>query len=97
MAGTMEAITWHGEQDVRVDEVPEPEIQESTDAIIEVTATAICGSDLHLYNGIMPGMEDGDIVGHEPIGEVVEVGRDVETLEVGDRVVVPFSISCGTC
>lgn len=97
MAGTMEAITWHGEQDVRVDEVPEPEIQESTDAIIEVTATAICGSDLHLYNGIMPGMEDGDIVGHEPIGEVVEVGRDVETLEVGDRVVVPFSISCGSC
>lgn len=62
-----------------------------------MTATAICGSDLHLYNGIMPGMEDGDIVGHEPIGEVVEVGRDVETLEVGDRVVVPFSISCGSC
>lgn len=97
MDGTMEALTWHGEQDVRVDEVPKPEIVNPTDAVIEVTATAICGSDLHLYNGYMPGMREGDVLGHEPMGEVVAVGSDVERLEVGDRVVVPFTISCGAC
>ncbi|WP_440769311.1 zinc-dependent alcohol dehydrogenase [Natronorubrum sp. DTA28] len=93
----MRALTWHGEQDVRIDEVPRPEIANPTDAIIEITATAICGSDLHLYNGIMPGMREGDVLGHEPMGTVVEVGDEVETLEVGDRVVVPFTISCGSC
>ncbi|MFC6768240.1 zinc-dependent alcohol dehydrogenase [Natrinema soli] len=93
----MRALTWHGEKDVRVDEVPEPEIVNPSDAIIEVTATAICGSDLHLYNGRMPGMREGDVLGHEPMGEVVEVGSEVETLEEGDRVVVPFTISCGSC
>ncbi|PSQ19631.1 glutathione-dependent formaldehyde dehydrogenase [Halobacteriales archaeon QS_8_69_26] len=93
----MEALTWHGERDVRVDDVPRPELVNETDAIIEITATAICGSDLHLYNDRMPGMREGDILGHEPMGEVVQVGDDVETLEVGDRVVVPFTISCGSC
>ncbi|WP_090382974.1 zinc-dependent alcohol dehydrogenase [Natronobacterium texcoconense] len=93
----MEALTWQGEQDVRVNEVPRPEIVEPTDAILEITATAICGSDLHLYNGYMPAMEEGDVIGHEPMGEVIEVGSEVERLEVGDRVVVPFTISCGSC
>ncbi|ELY57408.1 zinc-dependent alcohol dehydrogenase [Natronolimnohabitans innermongolicus] len=93
----MEALTWHGEQDVRVDEVPKPEVVNPSDAVIEITATAICGSDLHLYNGYMPGMREGDVLGHEPMGEVVEVGDEVETLEVGDRVVVPFTIGCGSC
>lgn len=97
MDGTMEALTWHGEQDVRVDEVPKPEVVNPSDAVIEITATAICGSDLHLYNGYMPGMREGDVLGHEPMGEVVEVGDEVETLEVGDRVVVPFTIGCGSC
>ncbi|WP_276256098.1 zinc-dependent alcohol dehydrogenase [Halomontanus rarus] len=93
----MRALTWHGEKDVRVEEVPRPEIVDPTDAIIEITATAICGSDLHLYNDFMPGMREGDILGHEPMGEVVETGSDVDTLEVGDRVVVPFTVSCGSC
>ncbi|RKD97359.1 threonine dehydrogenase-like Zn-dependent dehydrogenase [Halopiger aswanensis] len=97
MDGTMEALTWHGEKDIRVDEVPKPEIVNPTDAVIEITATAICGSDLHLYNGYMPGMREGDVIGHEPMGEVIEVGDEVETLEVGDRVVVPFTVSCGSC
>lgn len=70
----MKALRWHGEQAVRVDDVPKPEIEEPTDAIVEITATAICGSDLHLYNDFMPGMQEGDILGHEPMGEVVEVG-----------------------
>lgn len=94
---TMRALTWHGEKDVRVSEVPRPEIVEPTDAIVEITATAICGSDLHLYNDRMPGMREGDVLGHEPMGEVVETGDQVENLEVGDRVVVPFTISCGSC
>jgi threonine dehydrogenase-like Zn-dependent dehydrogenase len=94
---TMRAITWHGKQDVRVEDVPRPEIVNPSDAIIEVTATAICGSDLHLYNDNVPTMREGDILGHEPMGEVVELGSDVENLEVGDRVVVPFTISCGAC
>ncbi len=93
----MKALVWHDEKDVRVDEVPKPELANPTDAIIEVTATAICGSDLHLYNGYMPGMREGDVLGHEPMGEVVEVGSEVDRLEVGDRVVVPFTISCGSC
>ena len=93
----MRALTWHGEKDVRVEDVPRPEIVNPNDAIIEVTATAICGSDLHLYNDRMPSMREGDVLGHEPMGEVIEVGSDVETLTEGDRVVVPFTISCGSC
>ena len=93
----MRALTWHGENDVRVDDVPKPEIENPTDAIIDITATAICGSDLHLYDGYMPAMEEGDVLGHEPMGEVIEVGEQVETLQKGDRVVVPFTISCGSC
>ena len=93
----MRALTWHGEEDVRVEDVPEPDIVNPHDAIIEVTATAICGSDLHLYNDRVPSMREGDVLGHEPMGEVVEVGEAVETLAVGDRVVVPFTISCGSC
>ncbi|HMB50828.1 MAG TPA: zinc-dependent alcohol dehydrogenase [Natronoarchaeum rubrum] len=94
---TMEAVCWHGDRDVRVDEVPRPEIVNPTDAIVEITATAICGSDLHLYNDRVPSMREGDVLGHEPMGEVVEVGDEVENLEIGDRVVVPFTISCGEC
>ena len=93
----MRALTWHGENDVRIDDVPDPEIENPTDAVIDITATAICVSDLHLYDGYMPSMEEGDVLGHEPMGEVIEVGDEVETLEEGDRVVVPFTISCGSC
>ena len=93
----MRALTWHGKEDVRVETVPDPTIVDQSDVIIRVTATAICGSDLHLYDGIMPTMERGDILGHEPMGEVIEVGRDVTRLKKGDRVVVPFTISCGEC
>ena len=93
----MKALTWHGKKDVRVSDVPRPEVVNPNDAIIEITATAICGSDLHLYNDNVPGMREGDVLGHEPMGEVVEVGSKVQTLEVGDRVVVPFTISCGAC
>lgn len=93
----MRALCWHGEKDVRIDDVPDPEIVNPTDAIIEVTATAICGSDLHLYNDRVPSMREGDVLGHEPMGEVIEVGSEVETLQEGDRVVVPFTISCGAC
>jgi threonine dehydrogenase-like Zn-dependent dehydrogenase len=93
----MRALTWHGKEDVRVEEVPDPEIVNPHDAIIEITATAICGSDLHLYNDYVPTMREGDVLGHEPMGEVVEVGSGVENLAVGDRVVVPFTISCGSC
>jgi threonine dehydrogenase-like Zn-dependent dehydrogenase len=93
----MKALRWHGKQDIRCDSVPDPQIEDGRDAIIKVTSCAICGSDLHLYNGFMPGMESGDIVGHEFMGEVVEVGADNKKLEVGDRVVVPFTICCGDC
>ncbi|WP_137287315.1 zinc-dependent alcohol dehydrogenase [Halorussus salinisoli] len=93
----MRALCWHGEGDVRVDTVPDPEIVNPHDAIIEITATAICGSDLHLYDGYVPTMQEGDVLGHEPMGEVVEVGSAVENLQEGDRVVVPFTISCGSC
>jgi threonine dehydrogenase-like Zn-dependent dehydrogenase len=93
----MKALTWHGKRDVRIDDVPDPMIQEPTDAIIQVTSTAICGSDLHLYELFGPFIDEGDILGHEPMGIVQEVGRDVTDLAPGDRVVVPFNISCGHC
>ena len=93
----MKALVWHGTHDVRVDSVPEPKIEVDTDVIVKVTSTAICGSDLHLYDGMMPTMESGDIIGHEPMGEVVEIGSNVQKLKKGDRVVVPFTISCGAC
>ena len=88
----MRALCWHGKQDIRCDTVPDPEIEAPRDAIVKVTSCAICGSDLHLYDGFMPGMQSGDIVGHEFMGEVVEVGPEVSKLKVGDRVVVPFTI-----
>jgi len=93
----MKAICWFGKQDMRLREVPEPKILNPRDAIIRVTSTAICGSDLHLYNGFIPSLEKGDILGHEFMGEVVEIGRGVKNLAVGDRVVVPFPIACGNC
>ena len=94
----MRALCWHGVEDVRVDTVPDPEILNPRDAIIKITSTAICGSDLHLYGGKVPSMMKGDILGHEFMGEVMEVGRGVNgKLKVGDRVVVPFPISCGNC
>jgi threonine dehydrogenase-like Zn-dependent dehydrogenase len=93
----MKALCWYGTSDVRVETVPDPKILSARDAIIKITSTAICGSDLHLFDGFMPTMERGDVLGHEPMGEVVEVGRDVGNLRVGDRVVVPFTISCGDC
>ena len=93
----MKAVVWHGKEDLRVDNVPDPIIQEPTDAIVRITSTAICGSDLHLYSKLYPVMREGDIIGHEPMGLVEEVGRDVEHISPGDRVVVPFNISCGHC
>lgn len=93
----MKAVTWQGTEDVRVDDVPDPTIQAPTDAVVEITSTAICGSDLHLYKPLTPFMEPGDILGHEPMGKVVAVGADVHHIEVGDRVVIPFNISCGSC
>ena len=94
----MRALVWHGKKDIRCDTVPDPKIEHPRDAIIKVTSCAICGSDLHLYDGFMPGMESGDIMGHELMGEVVEVGTEANgKLKVGDRVVVPFTIFCGEC
>lgn len=93
----MKALCWHGKKDVRVERVPDPKIINPSDAIVRVTATAICGSDLHLYHGFIPTMKEGDILGHEFMGEVVDVGRNVKKLAVGDRVVVPATISCGAC
>ncbi|HEX4460700.1 MAG TPA: zinc-dependent alcohol dehydrogenase, partial [Polyangia bacterium] len=93
----MKALCWHGHGDVRVDNVPDPTIKDPTDVIVKITSSGICGSDLHLYDGYMPTMEKGDILGHEPMGVVVEVGRDVKKLKKGDRVVVPFTIACGSC
>jgi threonine dehydrogenase-like Zn-dependent dehydrogenase len=93
----MKALCWYGKNDVRVETVPDPELKSSRDAIIKITSTAICGSDLHLYDGYNPTMEKGDILGHEPMGEVVEVGSDVKNLKPGDKVVVPFVIACGEC
>ena len=93
----MRALVWHGKEDVRVDTVPDPTILESGDVIVQITSTAICGSDLHLYDGYQPSMEEGDIMGHEPMGVVVEVGKSVTKLRKGDRVVVPFVLACGHC
>src|ERR687885_967924 len=93
----MKAVCWQGTKDVRVETVPDPKIINRRDAIVRITSTAICGSDLHLYNGFIPTMESGDILGHEFMGEVMEVGRGVSNLQVGDRVVVPFPIACGNC
>ncbi|TMJ27213.1 MAG: glutathione-dependent formaldehyde dehydrogenase [Alphaproteobacteria bacterium] len=93
----MRALCWHGKRDIRCEEVPDPEIVDPRDAVIKVSACAICGSDLHIYGGIIPQMKSGDILGHENMGEVVEVGPGVKNLKVGDRVVVPFTIACGEC
>jgi threonine dehydrogenase-like Zn-dependent dehydrogenase len=93
----MKALAWHGKGDIRCDSVPDPKIEDGRDAIIKVTACAICGSDLHIFDGIIPSMQSGDVLGHETMGEVVEVGSENKALKVGDRVVVPFTISCGQC
>src|SRR5215212_6739586 len=93
----MKAVCWSGVGDVTVETVPDPHIIDPGDAIIRVTTAAICGSDLHLYDGYIPAMKKGDILGHEFMGEVVEVGSEVKNLVRGDRVVVPFNISCGRC
>lgn len=93
----MKAVVYHGRYDVRVDDVPDPRVEAPRDAIVKVTSTAICGSDLHLYDGYIPEMKSGDILGHEFMGEVVEVGSENKKLKVGDRVVVPFNICCGEC
>lgn len=93
----MRALTWHGKYDVRCDTVPDATIEEDGDVVIKVTACAICGSDLHLYDGYMPTMEEGDILGHETMGEVVAVGKGVTKLKVGDRIATPFNMACGHC
>ncbi len=93
----MKALTYHGSKDVRIDTVPDPFLKEADDILLRVTATAICGSDLHLYRGKVPGMENGDILGHEFMGIVEEVGKDVTKVKKGDRVVIPFTIACGQC
>jgi threonine dehydrogenase-like Zn-dependent dehydrogenase len=93
----MRALTWHGRRDVRVDTVPDPKIESPTDVIVSITSTGICGSDLHLYEVLGPFLAEGDILGHEPMGVVAEVGPGVTELTAGDRVVVPFNVSCGTC
>jgi len=93
----MRVNVYHGKRDLRVEQVPDPKILDSRDVVVKVTSTAICGSDLHLYNGFIPTVMEGDILGHEFMGEVVEVGADIKNLRVGDRVVVPFPISCGSC
>ena len=93
----MRAVTWHGKRDVRVDTVPDPTIQAPTDVVVRVTSSGICGSDLHLSEVLGPFLEEGDILGHEPMGIVEEVGPGVTALSVGDRVVVPFNVNCGTC
>src|ERR671925_988052 len=93
----MRATCWEGKRNVKVETVPDSKILNQRDAIVRITSTAICGSDLHLYNGFIPTMERGDILGHEFMGEVVEVGPGVKNLKAGDRVVVPFPIACGSC
>jgi threonine dehydrogenase-like Zn-dependent dehydrogenase len=93
----MKALCWYGKSDVRVESVADPEIMDPRDVIVKITSSGICGSDLHLFNGLMPTMEKGDVLGHEPMGVVVEVGSAITKFKVGDRVVVPFTISCGDC
>ena len=93
----MRALTWHGKRDVRVETVPDPKILEPTDAVVRITSTGICGSDLHLYEVLAMYLEEGDVLGHEPMGVVEEVGSEVEHIAPGDRVVIPFNISCGHC
>jgi threonine dehydrogenase-like Zn-dependent dehydrogenase len=93
----MRAVTWHGKRDVRVDTVPDPVIEDPTDVVVRITSSGICGSDLHLYEVLGPFLDVGDILGHEPMGVVEDVGAEVTELAVGDRVVVPFNVSCGTC
>ncbi len=93
----MRALVWHGKGDVRCDTVPDPIIEDPRDIIVKITSTAICGSDLHLYDHYMPAMEKGDILGHEPMGEVVEVGSAITKFQKDDRVVIPFTICCGEC
>ena len=93
----MRAVTWHGRRDVRVDTVPDPTIEQPTDAIIRITSSGLCGSDLHLYEVLGPFLDEGDVLGHEPMGIVEAVGSEVPNLAVGDRVVIPFNISCGHC
>jgi threonine dehydrogenase-like Zn-dependent dehydrogenase len=93
----MKALAWHGKGKMRCDTVPDPKIEHPRDAIIKVTSCAICGSDLHIYDGVIPSMQHGDVLGHETMGEVVELGSETRNLKIGDRVVVPFTISCGEC
>src|SRR5256886_14329123 len=93
----MRALVWHGKGDVRCDTVPDPSIEDPRDIIIKITSTAICGPDLHLYDHYMTDLEKGDILGHEPMGEVVELGSAITKLQKGDRVVIPFTICCGEC
>lgn len=93
----MKALCWHGKNDVRIDKVEDPKIEEDNDVIVKVTSTAICGSDLHILSGMVPTMQQGDVLGHEFMGEIVEVGSEVDSFQKGDRVVVPFTISCGHC
>jgi len=92
----MKALCWHGRRDIRVDDVVDPKIEDSRDVTVKIIATAICGSDLHLYNGVMPTMNPGDVVGHEPMGEIVELGHGITKFKIGDRVVVPFTLACGS-
>ena len=93
----MKALCWHGTNDIRCDTVPDPKIEDARDVIIKVTSCAICGSDLHLMDGLMPTMKSGDVLGHEFMGEVVEVGSGFTKFKKGDRIVVPFNINCGEC
>ncbi|MEA2399856.1 MAG: hypothetical protein QOK00_259 [Thermoleophilaceae bacterium] len=93
----MRAVTWHGKRDVRVDTVPDPKVEQPTDAVVRITSSGICGSDLHLYEVLTPFMNEGDVLGHEPMGIVEEVGSEVSSVSPGDRVVMPFQISCGHC
>src|SRR5436305_7886535 len=93
----MKAVVFHGIGDIRLENVPEPRLLESTDAIVRLTASAICGTDLHMIRGTLPGMKRGTILGHEGVGIVEEIGKDVRNLKIGDRVVIPSTIACGTC